>query len=102
VICLIGIVAFVLAIRNRERVFGPLSDHPAFMAGIWGGLTATIFGALGNDSGPVIFALGFLILLFATGYVRGGARGSPESSSPRRRQSGAIAPGQQYDVGKVV
>jgi hypothetical protein len=50
----------------------------------------------------VIFALGFLILLFATGYVRGGARGSPESSSPRRRRSGAVAPGHQYEVGKVV
>jgi hypothetical protein len=102
VICLVAVVAFVLAIRNRERVFGPLRDHPAFMAALWGGLAATIFGALGNDSGPVIFALGFLILLFATGYVRGGARGSPESAAPRPRGTGAVAPGQRYEVGKVV
>ena len=42
------------------------------MAGIWGSFAATVIGALSNDSGPVIFALGFLGLLFATGYV--GAR----------------------------
>src|SRR3712207_8907678 len=41
--------------------------HPAFTAGLWGGLAATIVGALGNDPGPVIFAGGFLCLLFATG-----------------------------------
>jgi hypothetical protein len=75
-ICLIGMVAFVWAIRNRERVFAPLRGHPAFMAGLWGGLAATVVGALGNDSGPLIFALGFLTLLFATGYVHGGADGA--------------------------
>jgi hypothetical protein len=101
-ICLIGIVCFVLAVRNRDRVFAPLRDHPAFMAGLWGGLAATVFGALGNDSGPLIFALGFLILLFAAGYVRGGMRGSPESATPRRRRTGAVAPGQRLEVGKVV
>jgi hypothetical protein len=41
------------------------------MAGIWGGFAATVIGALSNDSGPVIFALGFLGLLFATGYAWG-------------------------------
>jgi hypothetical protein len=55
------------------------------MAGLWGGLAATVVGALGNDSGPLIFALGFLTLVFATGYVRGGARGAPEADSPPRR-----------------
>jgi hypothetical protein len=85
VICLIGVVGFVWGFRNRDRVFGPLRGHPAFMAGIWGGLSATVVGALGNDSGPVIFALGFLILLFATGYVRGGVRGSPEAGVSRPR-----------------
>ena len=92
VICLIGIVAFVWGLRNRATVFAPLRDHPALMAGLWGGLSATVVGALGNDSGPVIFALGFLMLLFATGYVRGGVRGSPEADLPRHRApSGAAA-----------
>jgi hypothetical protein len=71
VTCVIGVVACVIAVRRRDRLYAPLRDHPAFMAGIWGGLSATVIGALSNDSGPVIFALGFLGLLFATGYVWG-------------------------------
>jgi hypothetical protein len=91
IICLIGLVSFVIALRNRERIFSPLRGHPAFMAGLWGGLAATVLGALGNDSGPVIFALGFLILLFATGYVRGGATGSPEADTPPSRSAARAA-----------
>jgi hypothetical protein len=41
------------------------------MAGVWGSFSATVIGALSNDSGPVIFALGFLGLVFATGYAWG-------------------------------
>jgi hypothetical protein len=70
-ICAIGVVACVVAIRRRDRVFATLRDQPAFMAGIWGSFAATVIGALSNDSGPVIFALGFLGLLFATGYAWG-------------------------------
>ena len=70
-------LAHARAIRRRERVYATLSDQPAFMAGIWGGFAATVIGALSNDSGPVIFALGFLGLLFATGYVWGGSSGVP-------------------------
>jgi hypothetical protein len=71
IVCGIGVVACAVAIRRRERLYAPLSSHPAFMAGIWGGFSAIVIGALSNDSGPVIFALGFLGLLFATGYVWG-------------------------------
>jgi hypothetical protein len=71
IICAIGLVALLFAVRRRERVFSPLREHPAFMAGIWGGVWAIAIGALSNDSGPVIFALGTLVLAFATGYVRG-------------------------------
>ena len=69
IICAIGVVACATAIRRRQRVYATLREHPAFMAGIWGGFWATVIGALSNDSGPVIFALGFLGLLFATGYA---------------------------------
>ena len=72
---LIGIVAFVWGIRNRERVYEAVRDRPAFAAGLWGALGATVVGALSNDSGPVIFILGFFGLLLATGYVRGAPRG---------------------------
>jgi hypothetical protein len=71
VICAIGVVGCVVAIRRRDRVFATLRDQPSFMAGIWGSFAATVIGALSNDSGPVIFALGFLGLLFATGYAWG-------------------------------
>jgi hypothetical protein len=71
IVCVLGVIAMVLALRRRERLYAGLRDHPAFMAGIWGSFSATVIGALSNDSGPVIFALGFLGLLFATGYVWG-------------------------------
>ncbi|MEA2428701.1 MAG: hypothetical protein QOF37_2329 [Thermoleophilaceae bacterium] len=86
-ICIIGAIAFVWGVRRRERIFASLQGNPAFMAGLWGGLFATVFGALGNDSGPVMFALGFLILLLATGYVRGGAPARAESEAPAGRRS---------------
>jgi hypothetical protein len=69
-VCALGVVGSVVAIRRRDRVYATLRDQPAFMAGIWGGFWATVIGALSNDSGPVIFALGVLGLLFATGYAR--------------------------------
>jgi hypothetical protein len=79
--CAIGVVAFWFGIRRRDRVFAPIREYPAFMAGIWGSFSATVIGALSNDSGPVMFALGFLGLLFATGYVRGRPQ-EPRSAPP--------------------
>jgi hypothetical protein len=55
------------------------------MAGIWGSFFATVIGALSNDSGPVIFALGFLGLLFATGYVWGKPQAGGEPARTRTR-----------------
>jgi hypothetical protein len=66
----IGVVSMVLAIRNRQRVFEPIAEYPAFMAGIWGGFFGIVIGSLTNDSGPVMFEIGFLMLLMATGYAR--------------------------------
>jgi hypothetical protein len=94
IVCAIGIVASVIAVRRRDRLYAPLRDHPAFMAGIWGSFSATVVGALSNDSGPVIFALGFLGLLFATGYVWGmprGPDGELDLRAGRRRRDAALA-----------
>lgn len=88
IVCVIGVVCFYFGVRRRDRLFGSLSDHPAFMAGIWGSFAATVIGALSNDSGPVIFALGFLGLLFATGYVWGKpeTRDEPPRTRVRARE----------------
>jgi hypothetical protein len=80
-ICVLGLAGFAWALWRRDRIYAPLRDHPVFMAGIWGGFAATILGALGNDSGPVIFAGGFLTLLLATGYVRGRPRRGPAAAA---------------------
>jgi hypothetical protein len=86
VICIIGVIALVWALWKRRRLLAPLAEHRAFAAGMWGGLAATIVGALGNDSGPVIFAGGFMLLALATGYVRGGqggrGAGGQEAAAP--------------------
>ena len=83
VICLLGAIAFAVGIWKRRTLLAPLEGHRAFAAGLWGGFAATIVGALGNDSGPVIFAGGTLILLLATGYVRGGKE---QGAGSRERQ----------------
>jgi hypothetical protein len=94
VICIVGAICFVWGLRRRDRLFAPLRGHPAFMAGLWGGLAATIVGALGNDSGPVIFAGGFLSLLLATGYIRGAPRGAePQEARTPPARATAPAPG---------
>jgi hypothetical protein len=82
--CGIGIVLFWLGVKRRDELFAPLRGHPAFRAGIWGAFTATIVGTLANDSGPLIFEAGLMLLLLATGY----ARGRPE---PAVRAQGPVA-----------
>src|SRR4051794_10147127 len=79
IVCGLGLVCMVLALRRRDRIFAPLRSHPAFMAGNLGGLSPPRIRAPSHDSGPVIFALGFLGLLFATGYVWG----RPSVEAPR-------------------
>jgi hypothetical protein len=78
--CGAGIVAFYYGVKNRDRVFAPLRDEPVFMAGIWGAFAATVVGTLANDSGPLIFEAGLVLLLLATGY----ARSRPDSGAPAR------------------
>jgi hypothetical protein len=70
VLCIVAVVGFAYGLRRRERLFAGVRDHPSFAAALWGGFAATVVGALGNDSGPVIFAGGFLMLALATGYVQ--------------------------------
>jgi hypothetical protein len=96
--CAIGAVCLYLGVRHRDEIFAPVRDRPAFMAGIWGAFTATMVGTLANDSGPLIFEAGFLMLLFAAGYARS-RPGPPEAArtamrkAPENRGVGAHAVG---------
>jgi hypothetical protein len=85
--CALGIVLFTIGVRRRGELFGPLRDQPAFMAGIWGAFTATVVGALANDSGPLIFEAGLVLLLLATGY----ARSRPEPPLPAQAPHAKVA-----------
>jgi hypothetical protein len=78
-----GIVGMVWAVRRREDVLRPLRGHPAFVAGLWGALSATVIGALSNDSGPVIFIAGSFGLALALAYGRGAPGAEPSRASPR-------------------
>jgi hypothetical protein len=80
-----GVVCLVWGVRRREELLRPMRDHPAFVAGMWGALAATVVGALSNDSGPVIFVAGFLGLLLATAY----GRGAPGAHPGRAERPGA-------------
>ena len=76
-----GIVCMVWGVRRRDDLLRPMRGHPAFVAGMWGALAATVIGALSNDSGPVIFIAGFLGLLLATAYGRGAPGAHPSTAS---------------------
>jgi hypothetical protein len=94
---LIGIIAMVWGVRRRADLLSPLRAHPAFVAGLWGALSATVIGALSNDSGPVIFIAGFFGLLLALGYGRGAPGAAPSRASPRgseRVQTRHVSPGE--------
>ena len=93
----IGIVCMVWGVRRRADLLRPLKAHPAFVAGLWGALSATVIGALSNDSGPVIFIAGFFGLLLALGYGRGAPGAAPHRASrPGREpvQTRHVSPGE--------
>ena len=80
--CAIGGGVLYLGVRRRAAIFAPLAREPAFMAGIWGAFAATIVGTLANDSGPLIFEAGLLMLLLATGYARSRPETAAEEAAP--------------------
>jgi hypothetical protein len=70
-IMLVGVLGAAYAWRYRERIYAPLRGSPSYRAAFIGGLTASIVGALSNDSGPLLFAFGVTVLACTTAYVRG-------------------------------
>lgn len=61
------VVAF--AVWRRERLGAWLRDCPAMRAGLVGGVTAVVVGALANDSGALMLEIGGAYLLVFAGYV---------------------------------
>ena len=70
-VTVIAALAVAYALRYRDRIYAPLRGSPAWHAALVGGLTASIVGALFNDSGPLLFVFGVFMLACATAYVRG-------------------------------
>jgi hypothetical protein len=70
-IMLVAVLGVTYAVRYRERIYAPLRGSPSWRAAFIGGLTASVAGALFNDSGPLLFAFGVAVLTLATAYVRG-------------------------------
>jgi len=69
-----ALLAAGYAIRHRERIYAPLGGSPSWRAALVGGLTASVVGALSNDSGPILLAFGVFVLACVTAYVRGDPR----------------------------
>lgn len=80
-IVVVGALAVAYAIRYRERIYAPLRGAPSWHAALIGGLTASIVGALSNDSGPLLFVFGVAVLTCATAYVRGDPALVPEEQA---------------------
>jgi len=71
---LLALLGVGYAVRHRRRIFAPLGAAPSWRAALIGGLTASVAGALFNDSGPLLLAFGVFILACVTAYVRGDPR----------------------------
>ncbi|MEA2155143.1 MAG: hypothetical protein QOE11_1283, partial [Solirubrobacteraceae bacterium] len=79
---LIAILAAAYAVRYRERIYAPLRGSASWTAALAGGLTASVIGALFNDSGPLLFVFGVFVLACATAYVRGSPALDAEGRMP--------------------
>lgn len=83
-VTLLSLLGAAYAVRHRKRIYAPLGGAPSWHAALVGGLTASIAGALSNDSGPMLLAFGVFMLACATAYVRGDPRlaAAPEPVAP--------------------
>ena len=81
-IVVVALLAVAYGLRHRERIYAPLRGSPGWFAAFVGGLTASIAGALFNDSGPLLFVFGVFVLACATAYVRGSPSLDAEGRMP--------------------
>lgn len=84
----VGICAALLiaGVVKRTTLLAPLDSAGAvaarsFRAGLLGALVATVAATVANDSGPVIFMIGSVLVILALAYVQGGPRSSAATST---------------------
>ncbi len=71
---LIAALIVALGIVRRERVLAPVDGDAAWRAGLAGAVAVGVFGALFNDSGPMLLLFATFIALCGVIYLRGDAR----------------------------
>lgn len=86
----------IQGVRRRLDVFAPLRGSPPWEAAFGGSLAASVAGALFNDSGPLLFVFGMIIIGFMTLYARGVPAAKAEAAEQEpargaRRDSAVLA-----------
>jgi len=74
VAALVAALTVALGIVRRERLLKPVNDDPGWRAGLAGAAAVGVFGALFNDSGPMLLLFAVFIALCGAIYLRGDAR----------------------------
>lgn len=74
VAALVAVLTVALGIVRRERLLKPVNDDPGWRAGLAGAAAVGVFGALFNDSGPMLLLFAVFIALCGAIYLRGDAR----------------------------
>ncbi|HEV7586012.1 MAG TPA: hypothetical protein VGO14_09560 [Solirubrobacteraceae bacterium] len=77
----LALIYGVAGLRSRKRLLAPVASDPAWMAALAGGLTASVVGALVEDSGPVLLVVGVFALGCVTTYLWGRPRVPAVASS---------------------
>ncbi len=71
---LIAALTVALGIVRRERVLAPVNGDAGWRAGLAGAVAVGVFGALFNDSGPMLLLFATFVALCGVIYLRGDAR----------------------------
>ena len=74
VAALVAALTVALGIVRRERLLAPVNDDPGWRAGLAGAAAVGVFGALFNDSGPMLLLFAVFIALCGVIYLRGDPR----------------------------
>jgi len=71
VAALVAVLTVVLGIVRRKRLLAPVDGDPGWRAGLAGAAAVGVFGALFNDSGPMLLLFAVFVALCGAIYLRG-------------------------------